>query len=299
LLFALAGATVSCSLLIDVSSKQCSTDADCVKLGAGFANSTCQASVCVAPAAGGAGGSGGEGNGGSGGSSGGDSDAGVDTLKCPTQIPTANDTVHLTFKISIAGSTKNQFAIQACNRPDLSCDNPVYGPAMVGNATLVDLPLPNGFAGYLDISNPDAVPSQLFLGQPLIIDTRGWDLTIPSPTNLSLLTASVGHKYDPTKGMIIIIARDCARGPVQHVSFTNTAGGTPFYFSNMLPLPAQPPCSGPCTTETTSEGAGGFINIDVPGTAILSAVFNPTGHKFVDTASQLKAGGISYMEIFP
>ncbi len=263
----LCASSLSCSLLIDVSSKQCSVDADCTKLGDEFKGSTCQSNVCVTPT------------------------TPNDPLKCPTQFPSGAPTVKFTFKVTAAGGApKSPFSITACDRIDLVCDPPQYGTKQVANGDLVQLDLPTNFNGYLNVLNPDLVQAQLYLGQPLTHDTVGWDLTIPTEATLKLLTSSVGHSLDRTAGMLIVIARDCARGPLDGVTFSNTAGGIPFYFMNMFPYPDA--------TETLAEGAGGFINIPL-GTTIVSAVHNASMHKLQDSGALLKSGWITYMEIFP
>jgi len=106
-LLALSASTLSCSVLIDTTARQCSSDTDCANLGDAFAGSVCTANVCVKPEA-------------------------LEARGCPAVDASSDPTVKLTFSVSFAAalpSDPKPFLIEACKRLDTPCAGPV-GMAM-------------------------------------------------------------------------------------------------------------------------------------------------------------------------
>jgi hypothetical protein len=276
-LFALGGAALSCSLLIETSTKQCSQDSDCPKLGKAFEGSVCQKNLCVTPVI-------------------------DDPLVCKTPDAGATQTVKLTFTVNFASkpAAPQPFQIWACNRLDVNCDSPVFGPVTANAGDMVGLDVPVGFQGYLQLKNPSTVNAMEFLARPLLEDTHGWDLTIASPMTVMLLGAATGTTIDPMLGGVVMIARDCNRTPLAGVQASimvsqgdpNDAGPdttVSFYFSNMFPSKSL--------MATTSEGAAGFVNVPI-GSAILSGTTD-SGRALSPTTAVSRAGWFSYVEVQP
>jgi hypothetical protein len=278
-LAALGAAALSCSVIIDTSSKQCSADADCAKLGGAFAGSVCQQNLCVAP---------------------------MDPLVCKTIDAGANTTAKLTFTIGFATKPADLgvFTVLACDRLDVDCTSPVAGPAMEDPSdptAQIELDVPIGFQGFLQVTNPSTVPSMEFLARPIQEDTAGWNLTIatePTVTGLGLATQT---KIDRTLGTFIVIARDCNRAPLAGVqtSLEVTQGSDPdagpdttvgFYLVNTFPTKSQ--------MVTTSEGASGYVNVPL-GSASLSGVIVDSGVALSPTSAVSRSGWISYVEVQP
>lgn len=272
------GAVLSCSVIIDTSSKQCSVDADCAKLGGGFTGSVCQKNLCVVE----------------------------DPLVCKTPDAGTKTTVKLTFSIGFAAkpSDPGMFTVLACDRLDVDCASPVAGPVELDPSdpmAQVELDVPVGFQGYLQVTNPSTVPSMEFLARPLEEDTAGWNLTIATEATVAGLGLATQTKIDRTLGTFIVIARDCQRVPLAGVQTSievtqgtdndalpdNTVG---FYLVNMFPSQAQ--------TVTTSEGAAGFVNVPL-GSAALSGVILDSGVALSPTSAVSRSGWISYVEIQP
>jgi hypothetical protein len=265
-LLALFASTLSCSVLIDTTAKQCSSDTDCANLGDAFAGSVCQANVCVKPEA-------------------------LAALGCPEVEPSTDPTVKLTFSVSFAGAppAKPQpFMIEACKRLDTPCAGPVGGPIMANAGELVGLDVPTGFEGFLQVTNPDTLSSMVFLGQKAQQDTRFWDLTIPRPVDVMLIGVATNTDIDPSLTTVIMIGRDCDRNPLAGVMASNSTGGTPFYFSAMAPDRTL--------MATTDEGAAGFTNVPA-GTAILGGVYK--GRPMSPTSVEARGAWFSYAEVFP
>ncbi|MEO8901957.1 MAG: hypothetical protein ABI488_08815 [Polyangiaceae bacterium] len=297
-LLALAASSASCSVLIDTKKEQCSLDADCELLGAAFAGSVCRFNVCVKPSAGGSG-AGGMSSGGDGGdSAAGDSAAGdnasggsvLTPLGCPAVAASPTPTVKLSFSVSYAAAVPTlpeQFKILACKRLDAECGTPVGGPVLADNGALIDLEVPTGFQGFLQITNSQTVSVMVFLGAKAQQDTRFWDQTIPTEGDVTLLGIVTKTQIDPTLGGLIMIARDCERNPIAGVVASNSTGGTGYYFSAMSPDKTL--------KFTTDEGAAGFVNVPL-GTAILGGTFE--GRPLSPTSVESRAGWFSYAEVF-
>ena len=268
-LLALTASTLSCSVLIDTTAKQCSSDTDCANLGDAFAGSVCTANVCVKPEA-------------------------LGPAGCPRVEPSPNPTVTLSFKVSFAAAaTQNQFTILACKRLDTLCAGPV-AMTTADSGTLINFDVPTGFQGFLQVTNPDTVSAMVFLGLPAQQDTRFWDLTIPREGDVKLIGLATSTTIDRTLGTLVMIARDCDRTPLAGVVASNSTDGTGFYFSAMAPDKSL--------TATTDEGAAGFVNVS-PGNSILSGTYDgrPMSPTSVESrgATGSELGWVSYAEVFP
>ena len=140
----------------------------------------------------------------------------------------------------------------------------------------------------LEVTNPDGLPALEFLGRPIVHDTHGYDLLLPTPVTVSFLLAATQQDYDPSQGILVITTRDCDRQPLAGVQVTSSAGGVSFYFQKLVPQKSL--------TETTSEGAAGFVNVPA-GVVALAA---RKGDRPLTGNSALSRGGwVTYVEIFP
>ncbi len=297
-MLAFAAGTASCSVLIDTKKEQCSVDADCTSLGAAFKNSTCDVKLKVCVEASGSGGGSGMPSGGGGGDGGdnaaGDTSSGggpvLTPLGCPAVAASPTPTVKLSFSVSFAGAlpmTPKPFTVLACKRLDPNCDSAVGGPVLADNGKLIDLEVPTGFQGFLQVTNADTVSAMVFLGAKAQQDTRFWDLTIPTEGDVTLLGFATKTTIDRKLGSLIMITRDCKRNPIAGVVASNSTGGTGYYFSAMAPDKTL--------KFTTDEGAAGWVNVPI-GTAILGGTYE--GRPLSPTSVESREGWFSYGEVF-
>jgi hypothetical protein len=272
-------ATLSCSLIIDTSTKQCSADADCQKLGAAFAGSVCQQNLCVTP---------------------------DNPLVCKSIDAGAAKTAKLTFTIGFAATPTDPgiFTVLACNRLDVDCTSPVAGPVTedpTDPTAQIELDVPIGFQGYLQIKNPSTVDSMEFLARPIEEDTAGWNLTIADEATVINLGLATQTMIDRNLGTFIMIARDCNRAPlagvqasIQVTQGTDMDAGPDttvgFYLVNTFPSKSQ--------MVTTDEGAAGFVNVPL-GSASLTGTILASGVALSPTQAVSRAGWISYVEVQP
>ncbi|HVY29054.1 MAG TPA: hypothetical protein VHB79_20995 [Polyangiaceae bacterium] len=275
----LAALAAACSVLIDVDAKQCEVDADCAKLTGAPAGAVCVQSLCVGPdgdvaSAGAAGMSG-------------------DPLECATRGTSKEDTVKYSFAPIFApgGEPDNPqpFSIKACEQLDLTCEHPVFGPIDVNVDEPQDFIVPTGFNGYFEITNPDTLGGLMFVGRPVVQDTIGWNITMPTPQLVVTLSAVTGEDVDPMKGLILTVARDCAGNPLANVTVHNTKGGLGYYFVNFLPDTNL--------TKTGPQGAAGWANVPIT-TTILSGTHD-SGKNFGPVSIRTRPGFMSFAELWP
>jgi hypothetical protein len=277
----LAVLAAACSVLIDVDAKQCKVDADCAQLSGAPANAVCVQAVCVAPTddsptAGAAGMSG-----------------GGEPLVCDKRETSKEETVTYSFAPIYApgGEPENPqpFHIKACEQLDLTCEHPVYGPLDVNVGEPQPFIVPTGFNGYFEITNPDTLGGLIFMGRPVIEDTVGWNVTMPTPDLVAQLSIVTGENVDAELGLILTVARDCAGLALADVTVHNTKGGLGYYFVNFLPDTNL--------TKTGPQGAAGWANVPIT-TTILSGT-HTSGKEFGPVSIRTRPGFMSFAELWP
>jgi hypothetical protein len=280
-----ASLVASCSLTIDVDDPQCDSTRDCEALGPAFVGTVCQRNACVlqAPAAGGEG-------------AGGAADMPRDPLQCQEPEPSSSPTVKFSFApVFLAGTEPDEpqpFSVKACDQFDFECEEPLVGPVDVEAGEPYDFELPrgtNGFSGYFEITNPDTLSGMYFMGRPIVEDTVGWNVTMPSPSLVEQLALLTGEDVDPELGLISTVARDCQAAALEDVSVTSSKGGLGYYFVMNVPDTAL--------GKTGPQGAAGFANVPLSSTS-LSGV-HASGKALGPVAVRVKPYFISFAELFP
>jgi hypothetical protein len=279
----------SCSLTLDVDDEQCSSTEDCEALGPAFAGSVCERHACVrqAPLA-----SGGEGAG-----AGGAPDTPPnDALQCQAPEPSSSPTVKFSFApIFLTGTEPTDpqpFTVKACDQFDFDCEEPLLGPVEVNAGEPYEFELPRGtagFSGYFEITNPDTLSGLFFMGRPIVEDTVGWNVTMPSPNLVAQLALLTGEDVDPELGLILSVARDCDANALEGVAVTSSKGGLGYYFVMSVPDTAL--------GKTGPQGAAGFANVPLSSTS-LSGVHD-SGKELGPVAVRVKPHFISFAELFP
>lgn len=276
-----------CSLLIDVDDKQCAVSADCEAFGPAFAGSVCERGVCTFDAAMGTAGEG------AGGAADGAPD---DLLTCSAPQPNETDTVVYSFApIFLAGTepkAPKPFTVKACDQFDFECEQPLAGPIEVEAGVPYPFELPKGsagFSGFFEIQNPDTMSGLLFMGRPILEDTVGWNVTMPSPNLVAQLGLLTGEDVDPELGLILSVTRDCRAEPLEGVTVSNTKGGLGYYFVMSVPDTSL--------GKTGPQGAAGFANVPLLPTS-LSGV-HESGKTLGPVSVRVKPHFISFAELFP
>lgn len=271
--------TGACSVLIDVDAKQCQVDADCTQRGAAFEGSVCRQSLCVLDEtnAGGTGGAPGEEN----------------PLVCKIE-PNEQEKVKFTFApvFAVPPAEPQPFKIKACLSLDPDCKSPIVGPIDVNAGQPYDFEVPKLFDGFFQFENPGSRTGLYHMGRPLTEDTIGWNVTIPDDNTISALGLAAGETVDLNLGVMIAVARDCNRVPIEGAKFENSQDDKlRFYFYQTTPDPDA--------TETGPQGAVGYANLEPGGSVKINAVA-ADGTRLTPVGVRIKAGAyVSFAEVFP
>lgn len=153
---------------------------------------------------------------------------------------------------------------RACSQADTECVNPVTATVPVSADGWVDLPLYEGFDGYIEIVSDAIVPTLLFYASPLTEAGRidNTPLALVETNVLPKLSEATGVMQSTDLGLVYLRAFDCQAVPAPRVQFTIDREGWPWYFVGDLPSSTR--------TETTESGLGGFINV-ASGVAVVNA----------------------------
>jgi hypothetical protein len=276
-----------CSLAIDVDDQQCSSTEDCAALGPAFAGSVCERNACVVRESEAAGG---EGAGGA------PEMPADDALVCRAPEPNSDKTVKFSFApIFLTGTEPDEpqpFSVKACDQFDFDCEQPLVGPVEVNPGEPHEFELPKGetgFNGYFEITNPDTLGGLFFMGRPILEDTIGWNITMPSPGLVTLLAATTGEEVDADLGVILTVTRDCNALPLEGVTVTNSKGGLGYYFVMNVPDTSL--------TKTGPQGAAGFANVPILATSLSGEL--ASGQRLGPVSVRVKPQFISFAELFP
>lgn len=175
----------------------------------------------------------------------------------------------------VNGTVPPDTTVRACAQRDLSCATPLTASLPVDAQGWVDMPLFDGFDGYLEVRSPTTIPMMLFYQAPL----RGTSRTDEEPLGqvevpvLAQLTTAIGTPQDPGLGLLVLRAFDCKGDPAPGVRFSVDKPAVPFYFVAGLPSSQ--------VTETEVSGLGGFINVPI-GITVVDATLTSGEADFTD-----------------
>lgn len=164
------------------------------------------------------------------------------------------------------GLVPPESVVRACAQRDLACDNPLTPSLPVDAQGWVDMPLFDGFDGYLEVTSPSTVPMMLFYQEPLRGTSRidGEPLAQLEVPVLAQLSAALGSPQQAELGLLILRAFDCNGDGAPGVRFTVDRPGVPYYFVAGLPSSM--------VTETDGSGLGGFLNVPIGITVVDGAL---------------------------
>lgn len=154
----------------------------------------------------------------------------------------------------VAGTVPRGVTVRACAQRDVGCSAPLTQQIPLDAQGFADLPLYEGFDGYLEVTGPEIISTLLFYQAPLTAAARdSTALGVVETTVLPMLTAAIGTPQDPALGLVYLRAFDCQGAGAPEVSYTIDRPGIPWYFVAGLPSGAP--------EETDGSGLGGFINV--------------------------------------
>jgi hypothetical protein len=152
--------------------------------------------------------------------------------------------------------------VHACALADVECTEPLTIDYPLTPEGWVNLPLSQGFNGYIEIRGDTILPTMLFLGEPLRRPRpTDYPIALVERSILPGISGAAGTMQNATTGLLTIRVFDCEDVSASGVRFSQQQEGVRWYYVNGLPSSAA--------EETGTEGLGGFINTP-PGVSIIS-----------------------------
>ena len=188
---------------------------------------------------------------------------------CPVSAMSARaDTVRYSVRVVdfVSGMPRQDLKAKACRSRDLRCEDPVATFVDTKQTGQVQLELPNGFLGFLELTS-DAVDTLLYVTKPIVEDTNDRDITVPTLETIDLLASLLEYTWDMEKGLVVLEVLDCSEQPQSGIHFECHAGGDGFYMVNGIPFKSEQMTMFDPMNNTAE---GGFINVP-PGLAQFSA----------------------------
>ncbi|HVH41649.1 MAG TPA: hypothetical protein VM925_04880 [Labilithrix sp.] len=251
----------ACTVVIHSDRAQCSGNEDCVGRGLS-ANAVCLVGVCAEPDPVAAD----------------EVDAAVEDSGpadpiwgCIGKVPPAlapDPSVPVTFRARYVGlissSAMSGLTIKPCEVKDATCAGFTGTPFLTNDNGQVDVPLHNGFRGYLEIGPSEQVPNlmpTLSYIQPVPdknnMPEKPFTWVLLTKSDLDFLVANSQKAVNPELGHIIYGTRNCqyVRPPNTRVRAEPIAADTFAFYTDPSGLPSL------TQGKTSVSGNGGFINM--------------------------------------
>lgn len=265
-----AGSCVACSLVLDADRLQCSVDADCAAHG--FGTAACERGLCAPSDFF-------EGSFGSAGAadatrparSGGGVDVrdrSVRPAAAPSTVATGGERTTSLYALSLElprrfTRSAADLELRLCGMDDASCARGARAPATVDAAGQVRLELDAGYRGYLEISDPDLMPTLIFLPRPALPESSPVLYRLLGPLDIELLLRRAELPQTNADGFAIALVLDAAgqRAAGGELSIEAASGGdagamgVPYYYRDGVATQAA--------QGTDEQGAGGWSQLPV------------------------------------
>jgi hypothetical protein len=184
--------------------------------------------------------------------------------------------------------------VRACAQRDVECAEPLTDNLPVDGEGWVDVPLFEGFDGYLEVTGETVMSTVLFYAGPLAPGTEvdHTPLALIEVGRLPALSGATGTAQDPSLGLVVLRSFDCRGDAAPGVSFSIDKPGFAWYFVGGLP-------SSTAVATAPESGLGGFINVD-PGVAVVNAALPGSSLPIAKPKSVLvRRGWMTAMRFLP
>lgn len=270
----------ACTAVVAGDDAQCNTDDECVARG--FTDAACVDQVCVEtqvmddPVWGCLG-----------------------TVVEPVPDPSRSVAFDIALVYAVGGApVGTDTVIDICDKLDITCvdDDPLYPKGLHPDAAgSIEVVVPEGFDGFVQVTGPELVDSRIYVGRPIVEPPSVEEVQLLSPDDFGLLATLAGDEPDPTRGSAIVLVLDCKGDGVSGVRFetpTSDDETVQFYLINQAPAPT------PTATATDKDGFGGFFNLPVSSAVVRG--FREVDDAFIGESSfQILAETISYVLVAP
>lgn len=156
-------------------------------------------------------------------------------------------------------------SVRACSQRDVECTTPLTENIPLDAQGWVDVPLFEGFDGFLEVTGESLMPTVLFYADPLApgSEVDHTPLALVELALLPALSGATGTPQELTRGLVVLRSFDCRGDAAPGVTFSIDKPGVPWYFVGGLP-------SSTAVATAPESGLGGFINVE-PGIAVVNA----------------------------
>ena len=263
-----AGSCVACSIVLDADRLQCSVDADCADRGFGAA--ACEQGLCArSDFLDGSFGSAGAADAARPARSGGRVDVRdrfVRPPAAPPAIATGGEKTTSVYALSLElprrfTRSAADLELRLCAMDDASCARGERAPAALDAAGQLRLELDAGYRGYLEVTDPDLMPTLLFLPRPALPESSPVLYRLLGPLDLELLLRRAELPQTNADGFAIALVLD-SRGEraaggelsIEAASSVDAGAlGAPYYYREGVATQAA--------QSTDEQGAGGWSQL--------------------------------------
>jgi hypothetical protein len=193
--------------------------------------------------------------------------------------------------LNIRGGTVPEGATaHACARADVDCTQPLTTDYPLTTEGWVNIPLPVGFNGYLEVVADSIMPTMVFLGEPLRRPRpSNYPVALVEKVILPGLSGATGTMQNDSTGLLTIRVFDCQDVSASGVKFSQRQEAVEWYYVDGLPSSQA--------TETSSEGLGGFINTP-PGVATITTTGRAGQQLASDKLVAVRAGWLTVVRMW-
>jgi len=263
-------ASSSCSVLIDKERVQCKVDDDCRARGPEAVGSVCSDSICLPDPVWGC--------------------LGSVVFPKPTGGP-YNLTIHirdLVNQMPVSGVTA-----VVCARPDPMCTTPLIKDVPATTMGDLQLVLPAGFDGFLELRAPGRMPGLYFVYPPMDAN-REIPLVPMLDADLVKTLAELNMKeLMPDRGHVLLGGYDCRKMPGEGIVLSSPDAdekASVFYVLNNLPkVDAK---------ATDASGRGGYINMK-EGVVAITASLGSDNRKIASVSLLVRPGMMTFTSLVP
>lgn len=215
---------------------------------------------------------------------------------CDEPEPSPNDTIYYRFDVIefVARVAPANLVASACSNNDPSCREPVATFTDLEGSGHVELELPNGFLGFIEVKS-DALTALSYITKPLRNDLDGRVLQVSAMSTVELLSSIDGTMFDPTKGLALLEAFDCSGSPSGGIHFEESRGTAhPFYIVNHTP---NSDATASVYDAENDVADGGFINLE-PGFITFSARLGVDGLLLGEFNAQVREQAYTFLDMY-
>jgi len=201
-------------------------------------------------------------------------------------------TLNILVRNSLSLAPITGVSTRVCEKLDLTCAEPIAQVSTNAEGHLV-VPVPAGFAGYLQLEDERFLPALYFLPQVLPSNGELQPIPLLGRGVVDGLALSLGATIDKKRGHMMLIAEDCFGEPLAGVTFNSTMSDKTtiqFYVRDLLPSTS--------VTETGEIGNGGYLNFPA-GNAVIGVTMVATKLELTTFSVVVRPGFITVAYVRP